>query len=91
MSASIHYRPTAKSDPYIKGIFAPSSFIESITRAFGAFPCELDESHIPTLRGMAAMCQRTRINAQDLEVGDPFSEIISKIEAHGSIELYAKY
>ena len=82
MSATIHWRSTAKSDPHLKEVGAPSSFIESIERAFGGFPVELDEKAVPVLRGMTVMYH---------EHPNGYDEIIELIEKHGSIELYASY
>lgn len=84
MSATIHYRKTAKADPYLKQVGAPSSFIESLKRAFGGFPVELTESSIPILRGMQAV-------AGFPPNDDAYGEVIELIEKFGSIELYASY
>jgi len=82
MGANIHYRRTSKVDPSLEHIMAPSSFIESLERAFG-FPCELGEAAIPVLRGMSVMHADRRHN--------PYEEVIELIERLGSIELYASY
>jgi len=84
MSATIHYRQTSKVDPYLKTCSAPSSFIESIEDAFHHFPCELEESDIGTLRGMASVYN-------SLEEDNPYKELIDLIEKFGSIKIYASY
>lgn len=80
MSATIHYRKTSTVDPYLKCVGAPSSFIQTLERAFGHFPCELSETSISTLKGMSAMTDN-----------QAYEEIIDLIEKFGSIELYASY
>jgi len=80
MSATIHYRKTAKSDPSLKTVNAPSVFIQHIERAFGGFPLELDAKDIPVLRGMAA-----------IQPDSGFDELIELIDKFGSIAIYASY
>ena len=84
MGATIHYRKTSKVDPHLKCVGAPSSFMESLTRAFGHFPCEVSDAHIPILQGMAALGSKN-------EDDNPYLEVIELIEKIGSIELYASW
>ncbi len=53
MSANIKYTPI-KNNGKDLGVWAPSAFIEAMTKAFGRFPCEVGPSDLATLRGMDA-------------------------------------
>lgn len=81
MSATIRYRPTSKEGPSLD-VMAPSSFIEAIERAFGAFPVELDEDSILILQGMAAA---------DQGKSSSYEDVIETIKRVGSIHLYATW
>lgn len=82
MSATIHYRKAGKEDPHLRQVWAPSSFIESMRRAFGTFPCVLTSEDVAKLAGMSAMLEGEH---------DPYGELIELIENQGSIEIYATY
>ena len=73
-------RPVAKGSDI--EVSSPSSFIESIKKAFDVFPVILNESHIPTLRGMASVRGHNK-NEYDI--------LLEYIEKFGTIEIYAEY
>lgn len=84
MSANIHWRPVSKRAGDVPTSL-PSSFIQSMEKAFGSQPWRLVESDIPVLKGMAAT---TNVDAFE---SDPYSFMISKIEATGEIEVWPEY
>ena len=84
MSTTIHYRNMSKTDPHLKNVGAPGSFIQSMQKAFGRFPCELAEKDYAKLSGMAIMYSGS-------DDDNPYREVIDLIEKFGRIELYASY
>lgn len=80
MSATIYYRPVGPVKQALD-IWAPSTFISAIERAFGPLPQRLSAADIPTLRGMAATA----------EAHNPYADIVAKIELYGEIEIWAEY
>lgn len=82
MSASIYYQKISKSNKTLP-TWAPSNFIDTMERAFGHFPVELDVSHLPTLRGMlAAMRERE---------ADSINMLIEAIGEENRIRVWAEY
>lgn len=84
MSASIYWRPVAKSRKSVS-TYTPSSFIESIRKAFGEFPVKLDTDSLPVLQGMAAVEQMPG-NGEN-----PYEQLVEAINQIGSIEVWAEY
>ncbi len=78
MGANILYTATKRGTDLTCS--APSSFIESMNKAFGHFPCDLDESDISTLKGMAS-CAGI----------ETYDEIIEALEKHKEIRVFAVY
>jgi len=80
VSATIHYRNASKSDPVL-AVDAPSSFIESLEKAFGSLPIISSGSHVDMLKGMGITSHG--------ESG--YQDAIDKIEKLGAIEIYASW
>lgn len=83
MSANIYFRQVRPIDSESLSVYAPSSFIESMTEAFGVFPCILGANEVPVLKGMAALNRDGG--------GNPYSELIEAINKYGTVEVYAEY
>lgn len=83
MSATILTRATGKGKPL--GVGAPSSFIETMERAFGNFPVVLNYSHLERLHGMAS------VKSLLVNEGEVFERLIEEIEREGEIEVFAQY
>lgn len=84
MSASILYEPV-NPNPKSIGAWAPSHFMECMERAGMGLPCTLDESNIPTLRGMAAAFGVQK------EAPNPYAELIEAIETNGKISVWSEH
>ena len=85
MSASIMWRPVAKTDKTLDGVWAPSTFIKAMEEAFGTMPIRLSDSHLSMLRAMAAVHGEGEHN--------PYRELIDIIERldGAEIEIWAEY
>ena len=77
MSQTICYRPLNKGSS-LNNISAPSSFRESLEKAFGGWPLRLTDTDIPKLEGMASICST-------------YQQIIDLIEKYDEIELYSEF
>lgn len=85
MSANIFYRPVEQKR-YDLNVWAPSSFLASLSEAFSQFSEQkfvFNESSIPTLKGMAALCKDGG--------GNPYEEMIQAITKYGEIEVWPEY
>lgn len=83
MGASIYYRQVKPVDRKQLSVCAPSSFMETMDKAFDTFPSILTENDILKLEGMAAMnCDGG---------GNPYADLIKAIKKYGVIEVYALY
>ena len=78
----IHYRPTSERDLYIK-CYAPSSFMELMSKLGYTLPCTVNPRSIPFLRGAAAAASGGH--------ADSLEHLITVLEAVGEIKLYATY
>lgn len=83
MGANIYFHQMKPVDGQSISCHAPSSFIASMERAFGEFPCVLDSENVPVLKGMAAMSHDGG--------GNPYQEIIDAIDKYGTIKVYAEW
>lgn len=83
MSASIYWCQVRPVSGERLSAWAPSSFISSIEKAFGGFPCDFGNGDIEKLKGMASMCNDGG--------GNPYQEIINRIEKYGVIRVWAEY
>lgn len=82
MGANIYFEPTERTKHEVSAM-APSSFIKTMEKVFGRFPCELNSGCIPQLAAMAAMHGDDRHN--------PYQDLINGIEKFGSIQVGADY
>lgn len=83
MSASIMWKydePEGKS----LGVSAPSSFMETMRRAFGEHPWTLNPSHIERLRGMG-----DSFGGKDCD--NPFYRLCDHLEDGGAVRVWAEY
>lgn len=77
MGANIYWLPV-KPGISLK-ISTPSKFIEIMEKAFGKFPCDLGECDLEKLRGMAVI------------EPEMFEQLISAVEKHKTIRLWADW
>ncbi len=83
MSASIFWRPVNSGHQLRIG--APSSFIDSLQRAFGSRPpITLTETDIPTLTGMAAATEYE-------EFREAYEKLAHAIREEDEIQIFAAY
>ena len=82
MGANIYFRPVKPKNKYAVCSMAPQSFMETMRKAFGDFPCELSEADLQKLNGMAIMFT---------DDCNPYTDLIDAINKHGTIEVYAEY
>lgn len=84
MSATIYWRPISKNDKHLS-VGAPYAFQEKMREAGLTLPCTIDDSHKILLTGMAVGFGREK------ERPNPFDEILSLLDKHDSVELWAIY
>lgn len=83
MSASIMWRPLNQGKHLSVG--APSSFIESLERAFGSFPLKpYGEDAARVLDGMAAATEYK-------EFREAYQQLAAAVREEGEIEIFAVY
>lgn len=83
MSASIYWRPV--NSGHRLSIGAPSSFIDSLERAFGSRPpITLTEIDIPKLEGMAAATEYK-------EFREAYGRLAYALREEDEIEIFAVY
>ena len=80
MSATIFCRPIPEKGEHLP-VWAPSSFIAQMEKAFGSWPLYLEKKDIPTLKGMAAVSG---------DGGNPWPSLIEAIEKYGCVELWSE-
>ena len=83
MSASIYW--TVKGDNSLNVGGSPSTFIESMKRAFHGMPVTLTMSDLDTLHGMAAVWHSSG------EDENPFQKLADLVTEYGEVEVYAIY
>lgn len=81
VSASIYWRSLAKAPPSFD-VSAPSRFIEIMQERFGGAPWRVEDKDLPWLYG---------VKAADKPRCADWAEIISKVDKHGSIEIWPEY
>lgn len=64
----------------------PSSFSESLEKAFGSYPCVLSKDDIPVLRGMAVTGSKNMHDSSS-----PYTDLIKAIEKYGEIRVWSEY
>ena len=83
MSASIYWLPTNRKKSL--SCWTPSRFVEAMVRAFGDAPWTLNETDLPTLRGMAAASDQSPTSPSG------FSGLVTLVETHGEIKVWPEY
>lgn len=61
----------------------PELFRMHMTRAFGAFPVELDKTNLDTLRGMESTWTDVSVN--------PYMELAKAIRRYGSVKVWMEW
>ena len=84
MSASIYWESVNTHAPSLKRVGAPSTFIDSMDRAFYTGPWVLGVDHISKLFGMAAM-----FGGPDED--NPYLELIELIEKTGTVKVWPQW
>jgi len=84
MSANIYWKTVRPQQQRSLHASAPSSFIRSMEKAFGRFPCRVNKECIAKLEGMAA------VYGEGPET-NPYSELVNLLEQIDEIELWAEY
>ena len=84
MSATICWRPVSKNEKSL-GVMAPSAFQEAMSQAGFPLPCDLSQTDIPVLRGMAAAFGRYDKRP------NPYDEILELLNKYDGISLWAVY
>ena len=85
MSASIYWKPTGNGSSLDLGSETPSSFMETIKKVFGNFPCTLGEDELEKLQVLASLHSTGDYS------NDPYTELIALIEKSGEISIWATY
>jgi hypothetical protein len=80
MSANIYWKPASPKGGHIIRVDAPSTFMEAMKRAFGSFPCTLEQNDVGKLEGMAAMLRS--------DIHNPYIELINLLDIHKTIDLW---
>ena len=85
MSANIYWTPVKEKKNDIS-VGAPSSFIGTLSEAFGPLPLTLEdnETTIATLHGMLSA-------ARDNEFGRTYGRIIDALAKYHKIKIWAEY
>jgi len=83
MSANIYCRPTSFTGTSVPA-YAPQAFMEILEGAFGNKCPTLSEDSLIVLRAM-------KVATNDSQMKKCFEVVISEIEKHGEIEIYATY
>jgi len=83
MSANIYYRQVNPKEQQRLDVGSPSSFLDTLEKAFHTRTPRLSETDLPVLQGMAACWQ----------YGDdsPYQQLIDAIEQLGVIEVWPEY
>lgn len=84
MSASIYYRQVKPVSGKLLNTSAPSSFIDSLEKAFGGREPTLTTTEIPILQGMAILW--TGMGGKN-----PYEQLIEGIQKYGEIEIDVQY
>jgi hypothetical protein len=83
MSASVYYQQIKPQEKEQIWTPAPSSFIRTLTDAFGEAPWELSEDSITLLSGMALVYSSDGDN--------PYRELIRAIRKLGTVKVWFEY
>ena len=84
MGASIYYQQVVLHDKEQLWTPAPSSFIRTLTAAFGEGPWELNDEHITLLSGMSIVYR------DDGDSNNPYAELIHAIKKLGTVKVWAE-
>jgi hypothetical protein len=82
MSASIYYRKVSKSNKNLD-VSMPSSFVTSMTNAFGNYPWRVSPTSLAILKGMAAVSPD--------KLSNPYEQLIQIIGDNNEVEIWPEY
>lgn len=82
MSQSICWEPVVPKDPETLCTWAPSNFKATMEAAGLELPCNIGQSDVATIRGMAAVWGDRDHN--------PYKQLLEILEKHDTIHLWAE-